>query len=156
MKVDCAMTLKYTIPGAIEAYVQKPGRLSCRSIGDGIVLQFCFTLPNRNNSLIFADNFFLSPHLVNELSSSVTCFIGTVWENSVKQIFSTRSRWNEREGVPLIFVFPLGTLRTSHSSNDMRIKAWSCFQTALQWDHYNGAKVWQENQKCIPRLNSLL
>lgn len=53
-------------------------------LGAGVVLQLCSSLPERDNNLIVADNFFTGPHLVCELTRRGISYIGTVRENRLQ------------------------------------------------------------------------
>ncbi|KAH7933294.1 hypothetical protein HPB49_011228 [Dermacentor silvarum] len=51
-------------------------------IGAGVVIQLRSSLPDRENILIIGDNYFSSPHFVNELTCRKISYIGTVSENT--------------------------------------------------------------------------
>lgn len=53
-------------------------------LGADVVLQLCTSLPDRDDNMIVADNFFTSPQLVSELTTKGISFVGTVRENRLQ------------------------------------------------------------------------
>ncbi|KAH7970495.1 hypothetical protein HPB49_008057 [Dermacentor silvarum] len=53
-------------------------------LGAGVVLQWCSSVPKRDENLVVADNFFTGPHLVEERTKMGISYIGTVPENRLK------------------------------------------------------------------------